>query len=136
MVLNVQCSKVYINPFLITILHCRRLYCNALRIALVQITYNLNGPRISHTCDKCGVNHTRVGFLDSTRSIYTCVYVHAHTMFIHACVFTCVHACMASCMANVASWLASYILFSLSYNATVFVTLFLQDLGCKSRGGR
>ena len=58
---------------------------------------------MSCVCDMCGVNHTHVGFLDST-----CVYmhiqflhtrVHAHAVFIHVCVFTLVHACMA----NVAS---------------------------------
>ena len=36
------------------------------------------------------------------------------------CVFTRVHACMA----NVASILASYLPTSLSYNATILVTLF------------
>ena len=46
--------------------------------------------------------------------------VNAHAVFTHACVFTRVHACMA----NVVSQLARYLPFSLSYNATILVTLF------------
>ena len=50
-----------------------------------------------------GVNHTRVGFLDSTRvymyTQYLHMRVHAHTVFIHVYVFIRLHACMV----NVAS---------------------------------
>ena len=49
-----------------------------------------------------------MGFLDSTR-------VYTYTQYLHTRVF--LHN-------NVASWLASYLSFSLSYNATVLVTLF------------
>ena len=60
--------------------------------SMVQITHNLNGPCMSHTCDTCGVNHTCGGFLDIAS-----VYMHMQ-YFTRMC-FTCVHACMA----NVAS---------------------------------
>ena len=60
-------------------------------------------------CHTCGVNHTRVGFLGSTRMYthmqYLHMRVHTHAVFAFTCVFTCVHACMA----NVASMLASYL---------------------------
>ena len=76
---------------------------------MVQITHNLNGPRVSHACDTRGVNQTHVGFLGSTHvythTQYLHMRVHAHAVFTFACVFTCVHACMA----NVASMLASYL---------------------------
>ena len=68
-----------------------------------------------HACDTRGVNHTRVGFLGSTR-------MYMHTQYLHSHVFTCVHA--YACMTNVASMLTSYLPTSLSYNATVLVTLF------------
>ena len=42
--------------------------------------------------------------------------VHAYATLTHACVLTRVHACMTN--------VASYLPFSLSYNATVLVTLF------------
>ena len=58
-----------------------------------------------HTCTHTQFLHTRV---------------HAHAVFTLACVFTRLHACMA----NVASMLASYLPTSLSYNATVLITLF------------
>ena len=64
-----------------------------LAIAMVQITHNLNSSRVSHAWSE----HTRMGFLDSTKR------VHAHTVFTHTRAFTCVHACMA----NVASYVAS-----------------------------
>ena len=66
-----------------------------------------------------GVNHTCVGFLDSTHVYTHTQYLHTrvtHTQYLHLRVFTCVHACMAN--------VASYLPFSLSYNATVLVTLF------------
>ena len=67
-----------------------------------------------------------MGFLDST-SVYT------HTQYLHTrtCVFTRVHACMV----NVASLVASYLLYSLSYNATVLVTLLFpyRDLAAHQR---
>ena len=97
---------------------------NACNMYTVQITHNLNGPRMSHACDTCGVNHTRVGSLGSTcmykhrQFLHKCV--HVHTIFTLVCVFTRLHACMP----NVASMLASYLPTSLSYNATVLVTLF------------
>ena len=57
---------------------------------MVQITHNLNGPRVSHAW---GEKTTHAwGFLSSTR-------VYTHTQYLHTCVFTRVHACMA----NVAS---------------------------------
>ena len=75
----------------------------------VQITHNLNVPRVSHAYDTRGVNHTRVSFLGSTRVYTHTQYLHtrayAHAVFTFACVFTRVHACMA----NVASMLASYL---------------------------
>ena len=46
--------------------------------------------------------------------------MYTHTVFTHVRVFTGVQACMA----DVASQLASYLLFSLSYNATIMVTMF------------
>ena len=55
-----------------------------------------------------------------THTQYLHMRVHAYAVFTLVCVFTCVHACMA----NVASMLASYLPFSISYNATVLVTLF------------
>ena len=101
-------------------------------VGTVQITHNLNGPRVSHAYDTRvtrvlhdtrGVNHTRVGFLGSTRVYTHTQYLHthayAHAVFTFACVFTRVHACMA----NVPSILASYLSTSI-YNATVLVTLF------------
>ena len=51
---------------------------------------------------------------------YLHTHVHAHAVFTLTCVFTHVHACMA----NVASMLPSYLPTSLSYNATILVTLF------------
>ena len=48
------------------------------------------------------------------------MHVHAHTVLTLTCVFTRLHACMA----NVANMLASYLPTSLSYNATVLITLF------------
>ena len=56
--------------------------------------------------------------------------VNAHAIFTHACIFTRVHACMD----NVAS-----LPFSLSYNATVLVTLFFPTrpwVHIKGPGGR
>ena len=59
-------------------------------------TYDTNHPQLkrymhltlmSHACDTSGVNHSLVGFLDSTR-LYT------HTQYLHTLVF---------CIANVAS---------------------------------
>ena len=53
---------------------------------------------------------------------YTRVSAHtifAHTIFTHAHVFTCVHAYMATVAVS-----SSYLPFSLSYNATIAVTLF------------
>ena len=61
----------------------------------VQITHNLNSTHVSHVCDTRGVNHTRVGFLGSTRMhkhtqyLHICVYIH--TVFTLACVL---HVCM------------------------------------------
>ena len=80
----------------------------------MELYYGTNHPQLkrSHACDTRGVNHTRVGFLGSTR-VYTHTRVHAHacictrSIYIRVC-FTCVHACMA----NVASMLASYLPFS------------------------
>ena len=45
---------------------------------------------MSNMCEMRGMNHTRMGFLDTydTR-------VHAHTVLTHMCVFTHVHSCMA-----------------------------------------
>ena len=61
-----------------------------------------------------------MGFLDSTsvctHKQYLCTHVHADAIFAHACVFTRVHACIAD--------VASSLPFSLSYNATILVTLF------------
>ena len=78
-------------------------------LSTVQISHNLNGPRVSHTCHTLGVNHTHMGFLDSTHMYthtqYLHTRVHAHSLFTLACVFTRVHACMA----NVASMLAIYL---------------------------
>ena len=54
--------------------------------------------RVSHICYTHGVNHTRMGFLDSI-----CMYTHAHTVFTQARVFTCVYACMV----NVHSYVVS-----------------------------
>ena len=75
-------------------------------ITTVQITHNLNNPRVSHACD---TRVTRVGFLGSTRVYTHTQYLHtrayAHAVFTFTCVFTRVHACMA----NVASMLASYL---------------------------
>ena len=67
-----------------------------------------------YACDTRGVNHTLLGFLDSTQ-------VCTHAVFTHVCVLTHVQACMG----NVTNWLASYLPFSLSYNATILVTVFL-----------
>ena len=47
------------------------------------------------------------------------MYKYTQYLHTHVCVFTCAHACMD----NVASLLVSYLPFSLSYNATVLVTL-------------
>ena len=47
-------------------------------------------------------------------------HVYTHAVFTLTSVFTCVHPCVA----NVVSELASYVPFSLSYNATILVTLF------------
>ena len=55
-----------------------------------------------------------------THTQYLHTYVHTHAVFTFVCVFTLVHACMA----NVAIVVASYLSTSLSYNATVLVTLF------------
>ena len=55
-----------------------------------------------------GVNHTCMGFLYST-------HVYTYMQYLHTRVFTRVHACIAT--------VASYLTFSLSYNATVLVTL-------------
>ena len=75
-----------------------------------SVTYCTNHPQLKrYTHVTCGVNHTRVGFLDTT-----CVYTH--TVFTHERVFTHVHACMAN--------VASYLSFSLSYNVIILVTLF------------
>ena len=77
----------------IVILMCS--YCH-LAIYTVQITHSLNGPHVSHACDKHGVKHTHVGFLDSThvymhiQYLHTCV--HTHKVFIHSCFYTC--ACL------------------------------------------
>ena len=81
----------------------------------IQITHNLNGPRLSHAWVSY-VAHA----CTCTRSF--CTYVHMHTQYLATlvCVFTYVHACMA----NVASMQASYLPTSLSCNATVLVTLF------------
>ena len=65
-----------------------------------------------HVCHTWS-EHTRMGFLGSTR-------MYTHTQYSHTRFFTRVHVCMD----NVANQLASYLSFSLSYNATVLVTLF------------
>ena len=82
---------------------------------------------MSHMCNTCGVNHTRVGFLASTYTYthtqFLHTHVHAHTVFTLTCVVTRVHTCMA----NVASMLTSYLPTSLSYNATFLVTLFFPN---------
>ena len=69
--------------------------------------YGINHPQLKRSTR--GVNHTRVGFLGSTRVDMHTQYLHtrayAHAVFTFACVFTRVHACMA----NVASMLASYL---------------------------
>ena len=72
----------------------------------VQITHNLNAPRVSHAC------HTRVTrvawvvlWLQTRVYIEKHTRVHAHIVFIHACVFT--HAwclCTHSYLANVVSY--------------------------------
>ena len=62
-----------------------------------------------YACDKHGVNHTYVGFLDSTR-------MYMHMQYLHTHVFICVHACMVN--------VVSYLPFSLSNDATILVTLF------------
>ena len=69
---------------------------------------------VLHVCDMRGVNHAHVGLQIAHTS------VHAHPVFNHTHVFTCVHACMA----NIAGQLASYLPFTLSYTATILVTLF------------
>ena len=66
--------------------------------------HNLSGPRVSHMCNTCGVNHARIGFLDSTHMYMHMQYLHTHIFYM------CVHACMD----NVASQLASYLPFNLS----------------------
>ena len=45
---------------------------------VAQITHILNGPCVSHDCDTCGVNHTRMGFLDSTHMYTHMQYLHMH----------------------------------------------------------
>ena len=55
-------------------------FLNTSFVVTVQITHNLNGTHLSHMCDMRGVNHTHVGFLDSTH-----VYIHTH--YLHSCVF-------------------------------------------------
>ena len=62
----------------------------------VQITKNLNGPRVWHTWSE---PHTHGFLIGSTR-----MYTHTQYIYIRVC-FTRVHACMA----NVASMLASYL---------------------------
>ena len=57
----------------------------SVKIHTVQITHNLNGPRMSHACDTCGVNHTRMDFLGSTR-------MYTHTQHLRSRVF--LHVCM------------------------------------------
>ena len=68
-----------------------------------QFKWSMCVTCVSHACDTCGVSHTRMGFLDSTRvymqTQYLYTHVHAHAVFIHACLFTRVHVCMG----NVAS---------------------------------
>ena len=79
--------------------------------------YGTNHPQLKRstrvTLDTRGVNHTHLGFSGSTR-------VYTYAVLTLECVFTHLHACMA----NVASILASYLPTSLSYNATVLITLF------------
>ena len=50
----------------------------------VQITHNLNSPRVSHACDTRGVTHQHVCILDST-------HVYTHTQY-----YTRVYVCMAT----------------------------------------
>ena len=66
--------------------------------------HNLNAPRMSHACDMGGVNHIRVGFLDSTRvythmqylhtHVHTCnIYtrVYTHSIYTRVCFYTCAY---------------------------------------------
>ena len=56
--------------------------------------HNLNAPCMSHACDMGGVNHIRVGFLDSTRVYTHMQYLHTrvHTQYLHTRVF--LHLCI------------------------------------------
>ena len=50
------------------------------------LTYGTNYPQPKrYTCVTRVVNHTRVGFLDSTR-----VYMHMQYLYTHKCFYTCV----------------------------------------------
>ena len=71
-----------------------------------------------HACHKRGVNHTRMGFLGGTR-MYTHTQFCTRSIYTRMCFYTC--ACLCG---NVTSMLASYLPTSLSYNATILVTLF------------
>ena len=66
--------------------------------------HNLIAPRMSHACDMGGVNHIRVGFLDSTRvythmqylhtHVHTCnIYtrVYTHSIYTRVCFYTCAY---------------------------------------------
>ena len=51
--------------------------------------YSTNHPQLKWSmCVTCGVNHTRMGFLDST-------HVYTHTQYLHTCVI--LHVCMLVC---------------------------------------
>ena len=61
---------------------------NQVNIRTVQITHSLNSTHVSNACDTHGMNHTCMGFLDSTH-----MYVHAHAHAVYTYIYIYVYIC-------------------------------------------
>ena len=66
-----ECTCIeMLNPFALSSIY----FCKY----MVQITHNLNSPRVWNACCMLGVNHTPLGFLDGTRVYMNTQYLHTY----------------------------------------------------------